>query len=114
MRFRKSILCLSALTMTFSLTAVASGANSPSVAASASQTYVVLYKTQSVSADAAAAVSKAGGSIVATYADIVPTVVKKADVNDILLKAIESALFNNVPAQTALDKAVADANKIIK
>ena len=54
------------------------------------------------------------GGIVATYADIVPTVVKKADVNDILLKAIESALFNNVPAQQALDKAVADANKIIK
>jgi putative chitobiose transport system substrate-binding protein len=54
------------------------------------------------------------GSIVSTYADIVPTVVKKADVNDILLKAIESTLFNNVPAQTALDKAVADANKIIK
>jgi putative chitobiose transport system substrate-binding protein len=54
------------------------------------------------------------GSIVATYADIVPTVVKKADVNDIVLKAVESALFNNVPAQQALDKAVADANKIIK
>jgi putative chitobiose transport system substrate-binding protein len=54
------------------------------------------------------------GAIVATYADIVPTVVKKADVNDIVLKAIESALFNNVPAQQALDKAVADANKIIK
>ena len=34
--------------------------------------------------------------IVATYADIVPTVPKKADVNDIVLKAIESALFNNV------------------
>ncbi len=54
------------------------------------------------------------GGIVATYADIVPTVVKKADVNDIVLKAVESALFNNVPAQQALDKAVADANKIIK
>jgi putative chitobiose transport system substrate-binding protein len=54
------------------------------------------------------------GTIISTYADIVPTVVKKADVNDILLKAIESTLFNNVPAQTALDKAVADANKIIK
>jgi putative chitobiose transport system substrate-binding protein len=54
------------------------------------------------------------GGIVATYADIVPTVNKKADVNDILLKAIESALFNKVPAQQALDQAVADANKIIK
>jgi ABC-type glycerol-3-phosphate transport system substrate-binding protein len=54
------------------------------------------------------------GSIVATYADIVPSVVNKAEVNDILLKAIESALFDKVPAQQALDKAVADANKIIK
>ena len=68
MRFRKSILCLSALAMTFSLTAVA--ANSPSVAAGASQTYIVLYKTQSVSSDAVAAVSKAGGSIVAAYPQI--------------------------------------------
>ena len=54
------------------------------------------------------------GAIVATYADIVPTVAKKADVNDIVLKAVESALFNKVPAKDALDKAVADANKIIK
>jgi ABC-type glycerol-3-phosphate transport system substrate-binding protein len=52
--------------------------------------------------------------IVATYQDIVPTVVKKGDVNAILKTAIESALFNKVPAQQALDKAVADANKVIK
>jgi multiple sugar transport system substrate-binding protein len=53
------------------------------------------------------------GSIISTYADIVPTVAKKAEVNDILLKAIESTLFNGVPAQQALDKAVADANKLL-
>jgi putative chitobiose transport system substrate-binding protein len=52
--------------------------------------------------------------IVATYADIVPTVPKKADVNDIVLKAVESALFNNVPAQQALSDAVAQANKLLK
>ncbi|MEA2549855.1 MAG: hypothetical protein QOE42_2453, partial [Chloroflexota bacterium] len=28
-------------------------------------------------------------------------------------KAIESTLFNSVPAQQALDKAVADANKLL-
>jgi putative chitobiose transport system substrate-binding protein len=54
------------------------------------------------------------GGIISTYADIVPTVPNKADVNDIVLKAIESALFNNVPAQQALDQAVADANKKLK
>ena len=54
------------------------------------------------------------GTIVATYADIVPTVTKKAEVNDIVLKAVESALFNNVPAQQALDQAVADSNKLLK
>jgi len=52
--------------------------------------------------------------IVATYADIVPTVPKKADVNEIVLKAVESALFNDVPAQQALTDAVAEANKLIK
>jgi len=51
--------------------------------------------------------------IVSKYADIVPTVPKKADVNAIVLKAIESALFADVPAQTALTGAVADANKLI-
>ncbi len=49
---------------------------------------------------------------IATYQDIVPTVPNKADVNDIVLKAVESALFNKVAPQAALDKAVADANKL--
>jgi ABC-type glycerol-3-phosphate transport system substrate-binding protein len=57
---------------------------------------------------------KLAKDIVATYQDIVPTVVNKPDVNAIVRRAIESALFNNVPAQQALDQAVADANKIIK
>jgi putative chitobiose transport system substrate-binding protein len=64
------------------------------------------------------AIEDAGRSLakdtVSTYQDIVPFVVHKADVNEILNKAIQSALFNNVPAKDALDKAVADANKIIK
>src|SRR6185295_2327654 len=51
--------------------------------------------------------------IVSKYADIVPTVPKKADVNAIVLKAIETALFADVPAQTALTGAVADANKLL-
>jgi maltose-binding protein MalE len=56
------------------------------------------------------------GSIIATYADIVPTIPKKADVNDIVLKAIESALFgdNPVPAQQALTDAVTKANALLK
>ena len=53
-------------------------------------------------------------SIISTYADIVPTVTKKAEVNDIVLKAVESALFNSVPAQKALDEAVTASNKLIK
>ncbi|HEY3165479.1 MAG TPA: sugar ABC transporter substrate-binding protein [Candidatus Limnocylindrales bacterium] len=54
------------------------------------------------------------GSIIATYADIVPTIPKKADVNDLVLKAVESALFNDVPAQQALSDAVKAANALIK
>ena len=52
--------------------------------------------------------------IIATYADIVPTIPKKADINQIVLKAIESALFNKIPAQKALTDAVAAANALIK
>jgi putative chitobiose transport system substrate-binding protein len=51
--------------------------------------------------------------IISTYADIVPTVPKKADVNKVVLDAIQQALFNNVPAQKALSDAVAKANALI-
>jgi putative chitobiose transport system substrate-binding protein len=56
------------------------------------------------------------GSIIATYADIVPTIPSKADVNQIVLKAIESALFGDkpVPAQQALTDAVKQAQALIK
>jgi putative chitobiose transport system substrate-binding protein len=51
---------------------------------------------------------------IATYQDIVPTVPNKADVNDIVKKAVESAIFGGVAVQEALDKAVTDANKLLK
>jgi putative chitobiose transport system substrate-binding protein len=54
------------------------------------------------------------GDTIAKYADIVPTVPKKADVNAIVLDAIEKALFGDVPAQQALSDAVAAANKLLK
>jgi ABC-type glycerol-3-phosphate transport system substrate-binding protein len=61
--------------------------------------------------DAAKPIAK---SIVSQYADIVPTIPKKADVNAIVLDAVQQALFNNVPAQQALTDAVAKANDLIK
>lgn len=51
--------------------------------------------------------------IVSKYADIVPTIPKKADVNDIVLQAVQQALFNNVPAQKALTDAVTQANALL-
>jgi putative chitobiose transport system substrate-binding protein len=51
--------------------------------------------------------------IVSKYADIVPTIPKKADVNEIVLRHIQDALFNNVPAQQALSEAVQEANALI-
>jgi putative chitobiose transport system substrate-binding protein len=51
---------------------------------------------------------------IATYADIVPTIPNKADVNEIVRKAIESALFGGVDAQKALSDAVAKANATLK
>ncbi|HEX7471650.1 MAG TPA: extracellular solute-binding protein [Candidatus Limnocylindrales bacterium] len=55
--------------------------------------------------------------VVSHYADIVPSLptgVVKADVNDIVLKAVEDALFNNADPQKALSDAVVAANKLIK
>ncbi len=50
---------------------------------------------------------------ISKYADIVPAIPHKADVNAIVLKHIQDALFNNVPVQQALDAAVAEANKLL-
>jgi ABC-type glycerol-3-phosphate transport system substrate-binding protein len=69
--------------------------------------------------DSARATAK---DVISHYADIVPSLptgVAKADVNDIILKAVESAIFpdssgNVVDAQKALDDAVAACNALIK
>jgi putative chitobiose transport system substrate-binding protein len=52
--------------------------------------------------------------IISKYSDIVPTIPKKADVNNVVLQAVQQALFNNVPAQKALTDAVAKANALIQ
>ena len=52
--------------------------------------------------------------IISTYQDIVPTIPKKVEVNQLVLTAVESALFNKVRAQKALSDAVAAANKLIQ
>ena len=51
--------------------------------------------------------------MVSKLADIVPTVPHKADVNEIVLQAVQQALFNNVDPQTALTQAVAAANALL-
>jgi putative chitobiose transport system substrate-binding protein len=51
--------------------------------------------------------------IVSRYADIVPTIPNKADVNELVRQAVEAALFNDVPAQEALSDAVAQANALL-
>jgi len=50
---------------------------------------------------------------VSKLADIVPFVPHKADVNEIVLQAVQQALFNNVDPQTALSDAVAQANALL-
>ena len=50
---------------------------------------------------------------ISKYADIVPTIPHKADVNAVLLRHVQEALFNNVPAQQALTDAVAEANALL-
>jgi putative chitobiose transport system substrate-binding protein len=69
--------------------------------------------------DSARATAK---DVISHYADIVPSLpagVAKADVNDIILKAVESAIFPDssgkvADAQKALDDAVAACNALIK
>jgi len=51
---------------------------------------------------------------ISKLADIVPFIPNKADVNAIVLKYLQEALFNNMPAQQALDTAVEEANALLK
>jgi ABC-type glycerol-3-phosphate transport system substrate-binding protein len=53
------------------------------------------------------------GEIISKQADIVPEYPMPADVNEIVRMAVESALYNDVPAQQALSDAVAEANALI-
>jgi putative chitobiose transport system substrate-binding protein len=69
------------------------------------------------SSSAAAIEDSARGTakdVVSKYADIVPTIPEKAKVNDIVLHAIQDALFNNADPQKALSDAVAKANALLK
>lgn len=50
---------------------------------------------------------------VSKLADIVPTVPHKADVNDYVLQAVQSALFDGADPQTALSDAVTKANALL-
>jgi putative chitobiose transport system substrate-binding protein len=50
---------------------------------------------------------------VSQLADILPTIPHKADVNQIVLQAVQQALFNNVDPQTALSGAVEQANALL-
>jgi ABC-type glycerol-3-phosphate transport system substrate-binding protein len=55
----------------------------------------------------------AAKEFISKLADIVPTVPEKGEVNAIVLRHIQDALFNNVDAQTALTEAVTEANALI-
>jgi putative chitobiose transport system substrate-binding protein len=58
-------------------------------------------------------VKPAAKEYVSKLADIVPTIPHKADVNQIVLDAVQQALFNNVDPQQALSDAVAKANALL-
>ena len=50
--------------------------------------------------------------LISQQADIMPQIAQPLDVNEIVKKAVEQALFNNVPAQKALSDAVTQANAL--
>jgi ABC-type glycerol-3-phosphate transport system substrate-binding protein len=51
---------------------------------------------------------------VSKLADILPTVPNKADVNEIVLQAVQAALFDGADPQTVLSEAVAEANALLE
>ena len=56
----------------------------------------------------------AAKEFISKLADIVPTIPNKADVNQIVLDAVQQALFNGVDPQQALSEAVEKANALLQ
>jgi putative chitobiose transport system substrate-binding protein len=56
----------------------------------------------------------AAKEFISKLADIVPTIPNKADVNQIVLDAVQQALFNGVDPQQALSEAVQEANALLE
>ena len=71
MKLFKASVCVAVLASLSGIAGhVQAGSSSTAAQTATAQTYVVLYKTQAVGSDAAAVVSKAGGSLVASYPQI--------------------------------------------
>jgi lantibiotic leader peptide-processing serine protease len=107
MRLRKPIVCLTALAVSSSLTAVVPAHATNAVTTGANQTYIVLYKASSVSADAATAVTKAGGAIVAAYPQI-GVVVATSNNSAFRSNVIGDARVGGAAATTAFRTAVGE------
>jgi lantibiotic leader peptide-processing serine protease len=70
------------------------------VRAGSAQTYIVLYNTQSVSADAAATIAKAGGALVASY-DAIGVVIARSDNDAFRTNLLKNS---NIQGVAATDK----------
>src|SRR5438046_531131 len=63
--------------------------------AGSAQTYIVIYNTQSVSADAAATIAKAGGTLVASY-DAIGVVIARSDNDAFRTKLLKNSNIHGV------------------
>src|SRR5437660_11855834 len=71
--------------------------NTALVGAGSAQTYIVLYKTQSVSMDAANVIAKAGGTLVANY-NAIGVVIARSDNDAFRSNLMKNSAIQGVPA----------------
>src|SRR5437899_8263596 len=79
------------------------------VRAGSAQTYIVLYNTQSVSADAASVIAKAGGTLVASY-DAIGVVIARSDNDAFRTNLMKNAAIQGVAATDKFATQLPDDN----
>jgi subtilisin family serine protease len=101
MKLWKTGVCVAALASLSGIAGEVHADSSSSVTeGAAAQTYIVLYESHAVDADAAAAISEAGGSVVASYAQIGVVIARSA--SSTFAAEVEASQGAQVAATTAL------------
>src|SRR4051812_19746177 len=111
MRYRNAIVGASAMAILIGFAGVAPTGAQPASTSTTAQTYVVLYKAQGALADSGGAVTKAGGTIVASYPAI-GVVIARSSNTAFRANVMRSSAIGGAAATTRFATSLANENAL--